>query len=303
MRQSQLCYFLLIITVVLASCKSDSGEAPAGKNEVSGTIKDEDGRSYPKAKVQLIGAAETETMLTDADGSFGFDVSVDGTYRLTITPPLSTKLVSKDTLSLDLEAGIEQTAAFIIQPQTLNGLLVLNSIDVFGEIRNEAGGLPDKDEEPLYARNVFDPPIGKLTPITAPDNHHVTLLEWRKAQGTAKATCDGNSASIAITLAGMIPNGTYTFWLDFLTSRKTAGQPINLGSDIASIEPVGSGTLNIAKADANGNITAIIKHPSCVLTKEVGLVLLVDYHINGNTYGSAHIPDEEDVSHMLFYFQ
>jgi len=303
MRHSQLYPFLLVIPFVLAACKSDNGEPPVSKNEVSGTVKDEDGHPYPAAKVQLIGTAETATMLTDADGGFGFDVSVDGAYRLTVTPPLSTKLISKDTLSLDLEAGSEQAAAFIIQPQTLNGLLVLNSIDVFGEIRNEAGGLPEKDEEPLYARNVFDAPIGKLTPITAPDNHQLTLMEWRKAQGTAKATCDGNSASVVITLTGMIPNGTYTFWLDFLTSKKTAGQPINLGSDIAGIEPLGSGILNIAKADANGNIAATIKHSSCVLTREAGLVLLVNYHINGNTFGNAHIPDEEDVSHMLFYFQ
>lgn len=32
-------------------------------------------------------------------------------------------------------------------------------------------------------------------------------------------------------------------------------------------------------------------------------MLVVDYHLNGRTFGAAHIPDEEDVNHLLVYFQ
>jgi hypothetical protein len=39
------------------------------------------------------------------------------------------------------------------------------------------------------------------------------------------------------------------------------------------------------------------------LTDQVALVIPVIYHLNGNTFVGGHIPDAEDVTHMLVYFQ
>jgi hypothetical protein len=240
---------------------------------------------------------------TNAAGIFGFNINADGAYKITIIPPLSTSLLAEDTIDVDVQVGIEKTVNFIIQTPPLEALINVNEVDIFGEIRNEAGMIPVAPNEEIYARNAFDPPIGMLTPIKTPDGHHLTLSEWENASGNLVVSCNGNSTKVDISLQGMIPNGTYTFWLNFLNKKKIPGELINFGSDLVKIEPLGSGILNIQQADDNGVITATVNHSSCILTEEAALVLVVDYHINGNTYGANHIPDEEDVNHMLVYFQ
>jgi hypothetical protein len=101
----------------------------------------------------------------------------------------------------------------------------------------------------------------------------------------------------------MIPNGTYTFWLAFLNKTKKVGQSIDFANDpVNSVNPpLGSGTENVVVAGPNGTINETIQHSSCILTDEVALVIPVVYHINGNTYGTNHIPDDEEVTHMLVY--
>ena len=88
-----------------------------------------------------------------------------------------------------------------------------------------------------------------------------------------------------------------------LKTKKTAGQAISFGTDVDRIEPLGSGVLNIQKASITGTINATINHPFCILTESAGLVLVVVYHLNGKTFGAAHIPDEEEVNQQLIYFQ
>ena len=78
---------------------------------------------------------------------------------------------------------------------------------------------------------------------------------------------------------------------------------MNINSDVVKIEPLGSGSKNIMVAEADGTINTTISHNSCILTEAPGLVLVIDYHINGKTFGTTHIPDTEDVNHMLVYFQ
>ena len=50
-------------------------------------------------------------------------------------------------------------------------------------------------------------------------------------------------------------------------------------------------------------IDASIEHSSCILTDQVALVIPILYHLNGNTFGSSHVPDAEEVVQMLAYFQ
>ena len=146
-------------------------------------------------------------------------------------------------------------------------------------------------------------PLASLPPFKAPDGHHVTLTEWKQADGEVLVHCDGNSATVNIALEGLIPDGTYTFWLNFLNKKKTKGQAINFQSDVVQIKPLGSGSTNVATASPEGIINTSIEDGSCILTKETGLVLVVIYHINGKTFGSAHIPDPEEISQLLVYFQ
>lgn len=180
--------------------------------------------------------------------------------------------------------------------------IVINSNDIFGEVRDAMGNIPSDPNEVIYAKNVFDQPLGLLTPIKAPDGSHQTLAEWKNASGNVTIDCQGNSSDVHISLKGLISNGTYTFWLNFINKKKLPGQSVDFGNDVKKITALGSGSLNVQHADSNGAISTSISHSSCILSEAVTIVLVVVYHINGNTFGDDHIPDAEDVSHLLVYF-
>ena len=302
MKPSQIHIIFCVVIFLFSSCKKDDNTSP-DQEEISGSVKDENGNPYPNTKVKLFNTTQELEETTDLSGTFVFNINSNGDYKITIIPPLSSLILTEDTIDIEVQAGIEKTVEFIIETQPLEALINVDEIDIFGEIRNEGGMIPVEPSEQIYARNAFDPPIGMLTPIKTPNGHHLILSEWKNALGSIEANCNGNSTKVDISLQGMIPNGTYTFWLNFLNKKKKSGELISFGDDVVKIEPLGSGVLNIQQADSNGAITSSINHSSCILTEEVALVLVVDYHINGNTYGSDHIPDEEDVNHMLVYFQ
>lgn len=296
--------FLLVAYSFCSCSKEDDGPiTPQTQNEITGSVKDESGRPYPNSKVKLFNQTQALEATTKTDGSYGFNLNNNGNYTITITLPLSATLVSEDSIEVDVEVDVEKTVNFIIKPQPLAALTVKGNIDIFGELRNEAGMVPTQANELIYARNVFDPPIGMLTPIKAPNGDHLVLSEWETALGSIVTHCNGNTSEVAITLQGMIPDGVYTFWLNFLNKKKSPGEFVSLANDLAYIEPLGSGSLNVVQAGSNGVLTASINHASCVLTQEPALILVVVYHLNGNTFGSGHIPDEEDVSYLLVYFQ
>lgn len=276
---------------------------PQDQNEITGSVKDENGRPYPNAKIKLFNQTQALETLTKSDGIYGFDLDKGGMYTLTIIPPLTSTLISEDSVVIDVEIDTEKVVNFIVNIPRIAALVVKDSIDVFGEIRNEAGMVPSQSNELIYARNVFDPPIGLLTPIKAPSGDHLLLSDWETAQGTILANCNGNTSRVEISLQGMIPDGIYTFWLNFLNNKKIPGESVHIGVDVALIEPLGSGTRNVVQASSTGTVSATLNHPSCMLTKTPGLILVAIYHLNGKTFGAAHIPDEEDVSHMLVYFQ
>jgi hypothetical protein len=175
------------------------------------------------------------------------------------------------------------------------------------EILDKDGITPTNPNEPLYAANIFDAPLGLLTAIKAPDGHHVTLAEFKAAKGNIMVRCNGDSATLEISLEGMIPNGTYTFWLAYLNKTRKVGEAIDFMNDFVNPTnpPVGasSGTENIAIAGADGAINVTLRHLSCILTDEVALVIPILYHINGKTFGGGHVPDPEEVVQMLVYFQ
>ena len=42
--------------------------------------------------------------------------------------------------------------------------------------------------------------------------------------------------------------------------------------------------------------------PPCAITGAEGFALVVDYHIDQNTYGPTPGPDNQDVAHLLIYY-
>ena len=297
---------MALLLAMMIACSSDNSNisTPSSKGKVTGTVKDENGNSYPNTEVGLSNQSGQEMTKTNSQGNFEFNNKEAGSYNVNISPPLSTIVVSQDPLNINIQADQTSTASIVIQPQPLVAHLNFEDVDVFGEIKDKDSNTPTDPNELLYAANIFDAPLGLLTAIKAPDNHHVTLSEWKSAVGgTVTVNCKANTAIVNIALQGMIPNGTYTFWLNFLNKIKKPGESMNPPNDIVKIEPLRSGTENIAIAEADGTINISIEHTSCILTEETALVMPIVYHINGNTFGSAHIPDPEEVTHMLVYFQ
>lgn len=303
--------FLAILVQLRCSSSDDTQQVPDPVSNptgsVSGTVKDEDGNSYPRAQVTIVKSNASSSDLTDAEGKFLFDKKGIGTHNLTLGLPLSTKAITSSTVSVEIIENQESKIDFVIQSQGAKAYLNFGSVQLLEEIVDENGNTPIASNEPLYAANIFDAPLGLLTAIKAPDEHHVTLSEFKMAKGELMVHCNGDSAIIHVMLEGMIPNGTYTFWLAYLNKTRKVGESIDFMNDFVNQTnpPIGAsnGTENIAIADAAGNINLTLEHTSCILTEEVALVIPVLYHLNGKTFGGGHVPDAEEMVHMLVYFQ
>jgi len=305
-----LCKFITVtmVLMILVNCSSSDDTNPnpsQDKGTVTGSVKDENGNSYPNTEVELSNQSEQEMTKTNTQGNFEFNNKGVGSYSVNISPPLSTMVVSQDPLNINIQANQTSTANVVIQPQSIVAHLNLGTVQLLEEIKDKDGNTPTDPNEPLYAANIFDAPLGLLTAINAPDGHHVTLSEFKSANGNFYVHCEGNKAIVDISLEGMIPDGTYTFWLAYLNKTRKVGENIDFESDFVfpTNPPLGSGTANVLIADSNGTITATIEHSSCILTDQVALVIPILYHINGKTFGSGHVPDAEEVVQMLVYFQ
>lgn len=308
-----LSLMVLIATVLMAmaliSCSSDDPATNPDSDQtgtVSGTVKDESGNPYPNTVVTFSKGSEKNTGKTNAEGMFSIGTKNIGTYSGELKLPLSTEMVSTNPASANVQANQAVTIDFVIKPSPIEAVLSLGDADVFDEIRDKDGNMPSNPNEPLYAANFFQPPIGFLTAIKTPDGHHVTLSEFQQAKGTFKVHCNGETSTVEIALEGMIPGGTYTTWLGYLKTIKKIGDPLSGADFVYSINPplgASNGSENVMIADGNGSINVTIVHPSCILTDEVALGMPVSYHLNGNTYGGGEIPDVEEVTQLLVYFQ
>ncbi len=299
---------IFLLTFILLSCSSgDDTEDPNAVGSISGLVKDQEGNVYPNVLVTLTKGNNASSQATNSEGRFSIKAKSNGTHELTLELPLSAEAVTSASVSLEIVKNVESKMDFIIEPQSIKAHLNFGSVQLLEEIVDEGGNTPTADNEPLYAANIFDPPLGLLTAITAPDDHHVTLSEFKMAKGELKVHCDGDSAIINVALEGMIPNGTYTFWLAYLNKTRKVGEAIDFMNDFVhpTNPPVGAsnGTENIAVANATGVIDIVLEHSSCILTDEIALVMPILYHINGKTFGGGHVPDTEEMVHMLAYFQ
>ena len=299
---------VIILTCTALSCiKSDTDFPVDLTGKIKGTVKDELGNPYPKTKVSFTNGSDTVEMVTDMKGNFSGETKDLGQYSVSIIPPLSTELVTAIPISVNLRYHQVANVDFVVKPTHVTAHLNFGSVQLLEEIVDKEGNTPIDPNEPLFAANIFDDPIGLLTPIMAPDDHQITLSEFQTAKGNLVVHCNGNSSKVEVNLEGMIPNGTYTFWLAYLNKTRSVGEQIDFMNDFVNFNnpPIGpdTGTGNIAVADDNGMLKATLEHGSCILTDEAALVIPVLYHINGKTFGGGHVPDPEEMVHMLVYFQ
>ena len=300
---------LIALSFALLSCSESTPiEIPqSGSGEIQGSVKDENGNPYPGVLITLSKGSEEIITATDNDGTYSIITQGTGAYNLDLVPPLSTNFVGSPPTTVNIMNGQTGTVNFVVRPKPAIAHLNFGSVQLLEEIVDQDGNTPTSPSTPLYARNIFDPPLGQLNTIKAPDGHHIILSEFEMAKGSLLVSCNGDSSTIEITLEGMIPNGTYTFWLAYLKITRKVGEQIDFMNDFVNFNnpPIGAsnGTENIVIAGADGTLTATLQHNSCILTDEVALVIPILYHLNGMTFGGGHVPDAEEMVHMLVYFQ
>ena len=302
--------FWIMIGVIILFCMSCSSESdpveepPETNNaigEVTGMVLDQDDYMYENVKINLKeGSSTFRSRDTDDSGVYQFTNVPEGNYSVEIELPLSTIAVGSDSKSVSVQANSTSSADFTIRTQPVEGTLVHGAGDLLGEVRNAAGSVPSGPSELLFAVNVFTDQA--MVPLLGPDGMQVTLGEWDNAAGTVDIYCDGDTSHLEFTFTGLLPEGVYTLWVGPMDGNVILGTGA-LGD--------GSGTDNVLDVDSNGDATISISMEagslsvagslaSCVLTSQVDIVLILDYHIDGKTYGSSPGADHTDVGHLLF---
>lgn len=298
-----------IILILLGACSGDNEPEPMVQSSLQGVVKDDGGRNYDNVNVVATQAnSEVVSTTTDPKGEFSFIGLDNGDYEIKITPPLATNVQSVNPILLSVGSGGTTSAEFTLGLMPVTGIVIGSTIDPYGEIKNVDGIKPIDADEKIYARNIFTD--GKLIPILAPDGHQILYGEWQEAQGEALVSCSGKTTNFKLQFSGLIPNGVYTVWISPMAVNKSA-KP----SDILGVGALGdqSGNKNIIIADDQGAGELNESMPSgplsnlgtlstCALTSNKGMVLILDYHIDGQTYGATNGPDDTEVGHMIFIF-
>lgn len=131
-----------------------------------------------------------------------------------------------------------------------------------------------------------------LFPLIAPDDHHITLAEWKRPTGHALLQCLNRGSHVVFQLNGLVPNGVYTVWLGIFESP-------GVTPDFAHMIGLGAlgapdGSENVILASPNGTAALSVFHPTgdlsifgtvgC-LSDEFEVMLFFPLHLDGQTHG------------------
>ncbi len=292
----------LLSILIITGCSSDSDPEPLISG-ITGSVQDEQNNPYMSAEITLDPGNVTTTNI---EGEYAFTDLDPGNYTVSLRTPLTSEVIGGNTLQVQLNADQPVNADFRIRNIPVEGHVVLGLTDPLGHVRTIGNEIPSDPNELIYRSG--NPPV----PITAPDGHHVTLQEWMSTQGTALVTCDGAVTRYELNFTGLIPNGVFTLWnIPFSVS-------VGPGSGLSG--SIGAGSLGAANGSQNafvaaedgtaaitlsvigGNPLSVFgEAPRCTLTDARGLMLVVLYHIDGQTYGPDPGPENTLSDHMIFY--
>ena len=166
--------------------------------------------------------------------------------------------------------------------------------DVFIEPKPGSGKIyrPTKGERdmslPLYAaagpveHSPFD---GNVGPWRKGRALGITLGQWLSATGRGKYTCQDGEARLTLEFVGLVPNGVYTLWHDFMAWPPT--EPFTGTYDL----PIGArdGTQSVFRATAGGSATVLRQFKPCLQLSGEHLLsdLSIAWHSDGETHGSV----------------
>jgi len=312
----RLMTFGIVVALLMACSSSDNDPVEPVANlfgNVSGIILDESGNPYQSVEVILDKAGQTEELaFTDPAGTYQMNNVAVGNYNLSISVPLGSDVTNANPRSVSIQDAATTTANYNIRISPNAAFYVLAPKDPMKEVRNADGGVPTGDDLLYTPVNVSDP-TGPNNPIVAPDGHHISLTEWVTVTGSATVSCDGGITKYSLEFTNLIPNGVYTIWNAILNKHLEPTQGIDFSEDISGMGALGDGESNIVIASETGEgaievsvmpgfMTMFGSHPPCGIANSPGLILVMNYHIDGQTYGDYPGPDSQDVAHMLVYY-
>ena len=300
-------YFIFIwlyLGFFVTACSSDDPGA-GGATGVQGTVMDELGNFYPNVTMTL--QPGNINAVTDNDGNYNFNNLSAGDFEIFITPPNASEIPAGTSTSITLNEGQTQTVNFTVRILPVDAVLALGENDPEAHIRNLSGGIPEDPDELLYK-----PFGGDFYPILAPDGHHITLEEWSTAQATSIISCNGSTTNYSLTMTGLIPNGVYTVWNFIYASSKKPGNDV-IGNIAGGPLGPSDGSKNAFTASETGSASldfgvsggeqlSFGNQPNCAITDAGGSIMVILYHIDGQTYGPQDGPGETIADHMLVFY-
>ncbi len=300
-------YLILFLT----GCTEDDSPTPVLANgTVAGLVKDERGFVYRQVTLRLDNGKEDTT---DSDGYYQLDDVPVGNYQLTSTVPLGSQSIGDNPRSLTVSEAVTTVEDFTFEPMQVQASLVVGDTDPLTEVLTAQSTVPSNSDDLLYTPLIFEQPLGQLSPILAPDGHQITLGEWQTAQGIARVFCDNSISKYRLEFSGLIPNGVYTLWNFILNKQKLPTNSLDMVADVVAAGSLGDNGSNVMIASASGEATLDVDvspgtlsmfgtQSSCAITSSPGFILVVNYHIDGNTHGGTPGPDKDDVAHLLIYY-
>lgn len=203
----------------------------------------------------------------------------------------------------------------------VEGTVVVNhgEHDSAGEIRDADGRVPTDPSDVIHAASVFPGGDGSLVEVVAPDGEQVTLADWLGASGTATLECLSDGSLYTLDFEGLIPNGVYTLWQHLMSEQV---EPDERVAPLGTAFPVASGSLadagrfeeamvvGSATGEARveivsraGPMSMMGERSACPLLDHPTIYVILDYHIDGETYGPVPGPDAFDAGHVHILFQ
>ena len=161
------------------------------------------------------------------------------------------KNISK--FSLVLLAGLAWSASSARAAAPLRRDL---EIAVLLQVSDADGNVPSSADTALYDKRKCNPG-DSLTPIIAPDGHHVMWGEWAAADGQAAVKCVKKGSHVVVHLSGLIPNGQYTAWIPVF--KAPGYNPATFPENVVAAGALG--LQEAAKTASSPTITARGKFP------------------------------------------
>ncbi|MBI4127684.1 MAG: hypothetical protein HY459_01295 [Parcubacteria group bacterium] len=202
------------------------------------------------------------------------------TALLAFTP--ITSLAAASTLNVTMQSHIElnlpEQDVFIERSDLAAGQVV--------RVEGEEAKTEENLAKTVYAssgaveHDPFKVGANPLGPFAKGASLGFTLRDWLAASGSGTYTVDGDSATLNLSFAKLVPSGVYTLWC----SRVTFPPNVNIVDT-----PCGAadGSQNSFKADASGNGTFTLTMPALLeSTSATASVIALAYHSDGKTYGA-----------------